>query len=90
MKDRSKAYYTAKTHINIKELIYKCQEEKYRKIRSDLSLILEGQEMNQKDLRLGFIKLAAQNIELLESNKKLNHPLETVVKELYELKYSDK
>ena len=69
-----------------KELTYKCQEEEYRKIRSDLALILEGQEMNQKDLRLGFIGLAAQNSELLESNKKLNHQLETVVKELYELK----
>ena len=68
-----------------KELTYKCQEEEYRKIRSDLALVLEGQEMNQKDLRLGFIGLAAQNSELLESNKKLNHQLETVVKELYEV-----
>jgi integrase len=69
-----------------KELTYKCQEEEYRKIRSDLASILEGQEMNQKDLRLGFIGLAAQNSELLESNEKLNHQLDTVVKELYELK----
>jgi hypothetical protein len=58
-----------------KELTYKCQEEEYRKIRSDLAFILEGQEMNQKDLRLGFIGLAAQNSELLESNEKLNHQL---------------
>lgn len=69
-----------------KELTYKCQEEENRKIRSDLALILKGQEMNQKDLRLGFIGLAAQNSELLESDKKLNHRLETVGKELYELK----
>jgi integrase len=53
-----------------KELTYKCQEEEYRKIRSDLA----------------FIGLAAQNSELLESNEKLNHQLDTVVKELYELK----
>ena len=82
MKDRSKAYYTAKTHINIKELIYKCQEEKYRKIRSDLSLILEGQEMNQKDLRLRFIGLAAQNSELLESNKKVKSPIRNSCKRI--------
>ena len=69
-----------------KELTYKCQEEEYRKIRSDLTVILEGQEMNQKDLRLGFIGLAAQNSELLELNKKLNHQLETVVSELNVLK----
>ena len=69
-----------------KELTYKCQEEEYRKIRSDLAVILEGQEMNQKDLRLGFIGLAAQNSELLELNKKLNHQLETVVSELNVLK----
>jgi len=30
----------------------KWKEEEYRKIRSDLGLILEGQKLNQKDLRL--------------------------------------
>jgi hypothetical protein len=29
-----------------KALTYKRQEDEYRKIRSDLALILEGQEMN--------------------------------------------
>lgn len=62
------------------------KEEEYRKIRSDLGLILEGQKINQKDLRLGFIGLAKQNSELLDLNKKLTQQLETVVKELSVLK----
>ena len=73
------------SELNLNELkTYK--EEEYSKIRCDLELILEGQKINQKDLHLGFIGLAAQNSELLESNKKLNEQLETVVKELGELK----
>lgn len=32
--------------------IIKIQKEEYKKIRSDLALILEGQKINQKDLRL--------------------------------------
>ena len=47
----------------------KWKEEEYSKIRSDLGLILEGQKINQKDLRLGFIGLATQNSELLELKK---------------------
>ena len=39
----------------------KWKEEEYSKIRSDLGLILEGQKLNQKDRRLGFIGLASQN-----------------------------
>ena len=42
--------------------------------------------MNKKDLQLEFRGLATQNSELLESTKKLNHQLETVAKELSELK----
>ena len=64
--------------------IYK--KEEYNKIRSDLRLILEGQKINNKDMRLGFIGLGIQNNELLESNKKLNQQLEKVVKELNVLK----
>jgi len=64
----------------------KWKEEEYRKIRSDLGLILEGQKINQKDLRLGFIGLATQNSELLELNKKLNQQLKRVEKELNVLK----
>ena len=57
----------------------KWKEEEYSKIRSDLGLILEGQKINQKDLRLGFIGLATQNSELLELNKKLSQQLERAV-----------
>jgi hypothetical protein len=64
----------------------KWKEEEYSKIRSDLELILEGQKINQKDLRLGFIGLATQNSELLELNKKLGQQLEKVEKELNVLK----
>ena len=66
--------------------IIKIQKEDYKEIRSDLALILEGQKINQKDLRLCFIKLASQNNELLESNNKLNEQLDTVLAELNELK----
>ena len=64
----------------------KWKEEEYSKIRSDLGLILEGQKINQKDLRLGFIGLATQNSELLELNKKLSQQLERVEKEFSVLK----
>jgi hypothetical protein len=52
------------------ELTQRWEEDKYRKILSDLQLILEGQKINQKDLRLGFIGLVKQNSELLDLNKK--------------------
>ena len=64
----------------------KWKEEEYSKIRSDLGLILEGQKINQKDLRLGFIGLATQNSELLALNKKLSQQLERVEKEFSVLK----
>jgi site-specific recombinase XerD len=54
----------------------------YKRIESQLDFLLEGQEINQKELRLGFIGLAKQNQELLELNKQL----ETVVEELNILK----
>jgi hypothetical protein len=55
------------------------KENEYRKIRSDLQLLLEGQKINQKDLRLGFIGLAKQNSELLDLNKELTQQLETTI-----------
>jgi len=64
----------------------KWKEEEYKEIRSDLELILKGQKINQKDLRLGFIGLATQNCELLDLNKKQNQKLERVEKELNVLK----
>ena len=83
IKENSKIISVCEVSLN---KLKKYKEEEYSKIRSDLELILEGQKINQKDLHLGFIGLAAQNSELLELNKKLNEQLETVVKELYELK----
>jgi hypothetical protein len=68
----------------------KWKEEEYSKIRSDLGLILEGQKINQKYLRLDFIGLATQNSELLELNKKLIQQLERVEKELNVLKKNRK
>ena len=53
-----------------------------KKIESQLDLVLKGQKVNQQELRLGFIGLATQNCELLDLNKKLNHKLERVEKEL--------
>ena len=62
------------------------KENEYKKIRSDLELILESQKIDQKDLRLGFIGLAKQNQELLKLNKKLTQQLKTVVEELNQFK----
>jgi len=57
-----------------------------KKVESQLDLILEGQEINQNELRRGFIGLATQNQELFNLNKKLNQQLETVVEELNQIK----
>ena len=54
----------------------------YKKIESQLDLLLKGQEVNQHELRLGFIGLAKQNSELLDLNKKLNQQLDGVLEEL--------
>jgi integrase len=57
-----------------------------KKVESQLDRILEGQEVNQQELRLGFIGLATQNSELLDLNKELNQQLEIVVSELNAIK----
>ena len=57
-------------------------ENNYKKILNNLELLLEGQEVTQKDLQLGFIGLAKQNSELLNLNKELNQLLEIVMSEL--------
>ena len=58
----------------------------YKKILNNLELLLEGQEVTQKDLQLGFIGLAKQNSELLDLNKELNQHLEIVMSELNVIK----
>ena len=56
------------------------------KIGSGLKLLLEGQKIQQKEIRLGFIGLAKQNSELLDLNKKLNRQLDKTLEELNVLK----
>ena len=82
----SKVFFLSELKQEDLHKLKKWKEEEYRKIRSDLELILEGQKINQNDLRLGFIGLATQNSELLELNKKLSQQLEIVEKELNLLK----
>ena len=83
LKKNSKIISVSELNLN---KLKKWEREEYSKISCDLGLILEGQKMNQKDLRLGFIGLATQNSELLELNKKLSRQLERVEKELNVLK----
>lgn len=64
----------------------KWQKEEYKDIRSNLKLVLDGQKVNQKELRLGFIGLATQNSELLSLNKELNQNLKKVKQELEAIK----
>ena len=54
--------------------------------KNNLELILEGQEVTQKDLQLGFIGLAKQTSELVDLNKELNQQLEIVMSELNVMK----
>ena len=65
-----------------KEFRDKSNKNNYKKILNNLELLLEGQEVTQKDLQLGFIGLAKQNSELLDLNKELNQQLEIVIAEL--------
>jgi site-specific recombinase XerD len=58
----------------------------YKKIDSQLDLLVKGQEFNKQELRLGFIGLAKQNSELLDLNQKLNQQVEIVVSELNTIK----
>lgn len=61
-------------------------EEDYREISSGIQLLLESQQIIEKDIRLGFIGLATQNHKLLKLNENLSHQLERVEKELNMLK----
>lgn len=69
-----------------KEFRDNSNENNYKKILNNLELLLEGQEVTQKDLQLGFIGLAKQNSELLDLNKELNQQLEIVMSELNVIK----
>ena len=77
----------------INELIYKeinsstlKKEEDYKEINSGIQLLLENQQIIEKDIRLGFIGLATQNHKLIKLNESLNRKLERVENELNMLK----
>jgi hypothetical protein len=57
-----------------------------KKLESQLDRLLEGQEINRELIYKGFIGLAQQNQELLESNKELTQKLEILVEELTAIK----
>ena len=44
----------------------------FEKLESQLDHLVKGQEVNQQELRLGFIGLAKQNQELLDLNNQLS------------------
>jgi integrase len=58
----------------------------YKKIESQLDLLVKGQEINREELQLGFIGLFQKNQELVELNEKSNQQLEIVVAELNQIK----
>ena len=77
----------------INELIFKKNssntlkiEEDYKEISPGIQLLLESQEIIEKDIRLGFIGLATQNHKLLKLNENLSHQLEKIEKEFNMLK----
>ena len=67
---------------NLNKITEEFRENDYKTILTSFELLLEGQEVTQKDLQLGFIGLAKQNSELLDLNKELNQQLEIVISEL--------
>ena len=58
----------------------------YKKIESQLDLLVKGQEINREELQLGFIGLFQKNQELVELSEKLNQQLEIVVAESNQIK----
>ncbi len=65
----------------------------FKKLESQLDLLLHGQKINREELRVGFRQLAdqnrflsLQNQQLLDLNQELKQQLETVVEELNQIK----
>ena len=58
----------------------------YKELKSQLKQLFEGQEINQAEMRRGFIGLAKPNHELVKLNEQLTQQLETVLEELNLLK----
>lgn len=59
------------------------KNKEYKKIYSDLEVLLKFQKTNYKDLELKFMKLTTQNKELLNQNQKISQQLGKIDKELY-------
>ena len=65
----------------------------FKKLESQLDLLVYGQEINREELRVGFRQLtdqnrflSLQNQQLLNLNKELKQQLETLVEELNQIK----
>ena len=65
----------------------------FKKLESQLDLLVYGQEINREELRVGFRQLtdqnrflSLQNQQLLDLNQELKQQLETVVEELNQIK----
>lgn len=86
IKEKNKAISISELNKEDINTLKKWQKEEYKDIRLNLKLVLDGQKLNQKELRLGFIGLATQNSELLSLNKELNQNLKKVKQELDAIK----
>lgn len=78
---------------NIKKFDKENTKLTYKKIESQLDLVLKGQQVNQHELRVGFQQLAyqnrflsLQNEQLLDLTQELKQQLATVNQELNQIK----
>lgn len=57
------------------------ETEAYKEIHSGIQTLLNNQEINQKDMRIGFVWLATQNYKLFKLNRELSDELKGIKKE---------
>ena len=57
------------------------EKEAYKEIHSGIQTLLNNQEINQKDMRVGFVWLATQNYKLFKLNQELSDQLKEIKKE---------
>ena len=65
------------------------EKEVYKEIHSGIQTLLNNQEINQKDMRIGFVWLATQNYKLFKLNQELSDQLKEIKKE-YDLLKKEK
>jgi len=65
------------------------EKEEYKEIHSGIQTLLNNQEINQKDMRIGFVWLATQNYKLFKLNQELSDQLKEIKKE-YDLLKKEK